>query len=57
VDGIESKNGEPPSLKWAHIDIAGSMEVIFIIHCSGVSSTDITIGKRAWPVSEDRDDG
>lgn len=27
VEGIESKDGEEPSLKWAHIDIAGTMEV------------------------------
>jgi len=25
--GIESEDGQAPTLKWAHIDIAGSMEV------------------------------
>jgi len=26
VEGIEGKDGEEPPLRWAHIDIAGSME-------------------------------
>jgi cytosol aminopeptidase len=26
VEGIEAKDDEEPSLKWAHIDIAGAME-------------------------------
>ncbi|KAG2100040.1 hypothetical protein BD769DRAFT_1394033 [Suillus cothurnatus] len=26
VDGIESKDGQEPSVRWAHIDIAGTME-------------------------------
>ncbi|TDL15589.1 Zn-dependent exopeptidase [Rickenella mellea] len=28
VDGIEAMDGEEPSVRWAHIDIAGSMEAI-----------------------------
>jgi aminopeptidase len=32
AEGIESKDGAEPTLKWAHIDIAGVMEVrLFII--------------------------
>jgi cytosol aminopeptidase len=27
VDGLEAKDGAEPSIKWAHLDIAGSMEV------------------------------
>jgi aminopeptidase len=27
VHGIEAKEGEEPALKWAHLDIAGAMEV------------------------------
>jgi hypothetical protein len=27
VDGIEEKDGKEPSVHWAHIDIAGTMEV------------------------------
>lgn len=27
VEGIESENGVEPSVKWAHIDIAGTMDV------------------------------
>jgi hypothetical protein len=27
VEGIDSKDGKEPSLQWAHIDIAGTMEV------------------------------
>ena len=27
VEGIESENGADPLVKWAHIDIAGTMDV------------------------------
>jgi len=27
AEGIEAKNGQEPAMKWAHLDIAGSMEV------------------------------
>jgi aminopeptidase len=27
VEGIDGKDGNEPSLQWAHIDIAGTMEV------------------------------
>ena len=27
MDGIESKDGQEPALRWAHVDIAGTMEV------------------------------
>ena len=27
AEGCEGKDGEEPTMKWAHIDIAGSMEV------------------------------
>ena len=27
VDGIEEKDGKPAPLRWAHIDIAGTMDV------------------------------
>jgi hypothetical protein len=27
VDGIEGVNGQDPTVQWAHIDIAGTMEV------------------------------
>ena len=27
MDGIEPKDNADPALKWAHIDIAGTMEV------------------------------
>ena len=29
AEGIEAKDGAEPTLKWAHIDIAGSMEVFY----------------------------
>ena len=31
VEGIDSKDGKEPSLQWAHIDIAGTMEVGIIL--------------------------
>jgi len=27
AEGIEAKDGQEPAMKWAHLDIAGSMEV------------------------------
>lgn len=34
VHGIEAESGQEPALKWAHIDIAGAMEVspVFILY-------------------------
>lgn len=34
MEGIESEDGKEPLVKWAHIDIAGSMEVGFIVSFS-----------------------
>lgn len=35
VEGIDSKDGKEPLLEWAHIDIAGTMEVGFVlVSCS-----------------------
>ena len=28
AEGAEAKDGQEPAMKWAHIDIAGSMEVL-----------------------------
>ena len=33
AEGIESKDGGDPTLKWAHIDIAGTKEVYLFIIC------------------------
>jgi hypothetical protein len=33
VDGLDAGEGKEPPLKWAHIDIAGTMEVCFYLIC------------------------
>jgi hypothetical protein len=38
AEGIEAKNGEEPAMKWAHLDIAGSMEVRALFSTSVILS-------------------
>jgi hypothetical protein len=34
AEGIEAKDGQKPSMQWAHLDIAGSMEVRLLVSFS-----------------------
>jgi hypothetical protein len=35
AEGIEAKDGQEPAMKWAHLDIAGSMEVRCYVYPCG----------------------
>ena len=58
MDGIEAKDGKEAPLRWAHIDIAGSMEVsknfsaVFRMLCITVLS-----GNTTHTILGDRHDG
>jgi hypothetical protein len=39
AEGIEAKEGQEPAMKWAHIDIAGSMEVSVVLVSTVMADT------------------
>jgi hypothetical protein len=55
VEGIDGKDGEEPSLEWAHIDIAGTMEVGVLLFLSTGTLT-VRVGDESWALPEARYD-
>ena len=57
MDGIEAEDGKEAPLRWAHIDIAGTMEVRNMFVNMRYSGNDCVVGNKAYTVLGEGNDG